>query len=208
MISTTDLSGLPDVPTLRRLMQSLATLEAMLSPEWETRYYSFDSRWAPGETMGSMRNGTGDQWFALFCRAGAAIVGLDHESVTYTPGAPRPWVFRDLPKELHRNVLQEPAFDTGNVTFCAWRLAGDTRWSCGAPRGCRDGSAGLLAILDGSPAGYLDFARWYHGRDLALDDVATVYRHEPITPTLLERLSPSLVLETLREDLDEIGYPA
>lgn len=43
MISSRDLSGLPDVPALRRLMQSLAMLDAILSPEWEYRYFSFNS---------------------------------------------------------------------------------------------------------------------------------------------------------------------
>ena len=44
-ISTRDLAGMPDIPALRRLTQSLAVLDAILSPEWENRYYSFDSRW-------------------------------------------------------------------------------------------------------------------------------------------------------------------
>ncbi len=43
MISTRDLSQLPDVDPLRRLMQSLAMLDAILSPDWELRYYSFNA---------------------------------------------------------------------------------------------------------------------------------------------------------------------
>ncbi len=44
MISTHNLAPLPDRPTLGRLTQSLATLDTVLSPEWEGRYYSFNSR--------------------------------------------------------------------------------------------------------------------------------------------------------------------
>ena len=207
MISTSDLSALPDVPALRRLLQSLATLEAILSPEWEYRYHSFDARWAPGEAMGSVRNGSGDHWHALFSAEGAALVGLDHESRTFVPENPRPWVFRDLPAAFHRNVLHEPAFDTRNATFCLWRLAGDPRWSCGAPPGCPDGSAELLAHLDGDPATYAAFAREYHERELAVADLARVYRHEPLDAALLRRLQPDLSLDALRPDLEEIGYP-
>ena len=50
---SSDLSKLPDVRDLMRLMQSLAILDAILSPEWDYRYSSFNSRWADGEQMGS-----------------------------------------------------------------------------------------------------------------------------------------------------------
>jgi hypothetical protein len=58
-------------------MQSLALLDAILSPDWEYRYFSFDSRWGPSERMGSMRNGQGDHWFALFSSAGCWLKGFD-----------------------------------------------------------------------------------------------------------------------------------
>src|SRR5689334_5634570 len=66
VISARNLSPLPGVDHLRRLLQSMAMLDAILSPEWEFRYYSFDSKWSPGEQMGSMRDGGGDDFFAHF----------------------------------------------------------------------------------------------------------------------------------------------
>ena len=88
MISTRHLLSLPDIPTLRRLTQSLALLDAILSPDWQMRYYSFNSRWAQGQMMASMRDGSGDNWFLLFCQAGAILKGFAHES----PMAEgRPW---------------------------------------------------------------------------------------------------------------------
>ena len=66
MISTRDLSFLPDVEQLRRLLQSMAMLDAILCPEWDLRYYSFNARWADGEQMGSMRDGCGDDLFVHF----------------------------------------------------------------------------------------------------------------------------------------------
>ncbi len=83
MLSTRDLSSFPDIPTFRRLTRSLAVLDAILSPNWEYRYYSFNSRWAVGEMMASMRNGSGDQWFALLCPAGAALHGLTFAADDY-----------------------------------------------------------------------------------------------------------------------------
>lgn len=43
MISTRQLGALPDIATLERLCQSLALLDAILSREWEYRYYSFNA---------------------------------------------------------------------------------------------------------------------------------------------------------------------
>lgn len=73
-------------------MRSLAMLDAILSPEWEYRYYSFNSKWAEGELMGSMRSGCGDYWFALFCSAGVALHGIAHEAPNFRPeiGYPEP----------------------------------------------------------------------------------------------------------------------
>ncbi len=45
---------LPSIPQVRHIAQSLAMLDAILSPEWDYRYYSFNSAWGPGEEMASM----------------------------------------------------------------------------------------------------------------------------------------------------------
>ncbi len=97
MISTRSLSGLPDIAGLRRLTRSLAMLDAILCTDWESRYYSFNSKWADGELMASMRNGSGDQWFALFTEAGVAIHGLAHESPMFREGNPWSGIWDSLP---------------------------------------------------------------------------------------------------------------
>jgi hypothetical protein len=212
MISTRNLSGLPSLPAFRRLTRALATLDAVLSPEWEYRYYSFNSQWSPDEMMASMRNGSGDLWFALLGPAGVALHGLAHEAPAFRPGKPAPWLFRDLPAEFHQNFLQEPAFDTSNSTFCIWRLATDATWHRGAPEtdegeAFDDGSAELLDILAGDPEQYVAFATDYYETDVALEDVAAVYRHEPLTPKLAHRLNSQLDHDALAPHLKEIGYP-
>src|SRR5579872_961684 len=126
MISTRNLVPLPDIPILRRLTQSLAMLDAILSPEWESRYYSFNSRWAEAEMMASMRDGCGDDWFLLFCQAGAALKGFAHES----PMAEGPtWagVLSEVPAVFSR-FLTEPAFTMEDTTFCIWRTPSDDQW--------------------------------------------------------------------------------
>lgn len=75
-ISTRSLDALPSIEGLLQLSKALAMLDAVLSPEWEYRYYSFNSKWDLGESMASMRNGSGDEYFILFNKHGAAMTCL------------------------------------------------------------------------------------------------------------------------------------
>ena len=210
VISTRDLGGMPDLPAFRRLTRTLAMLDAIVSPEWEYRYYSFDSHWGPGEFMASMRNGQGDHWFALIADAGVVVHGLEHEAPMYRPDDPWPGLFAGIPAELS-GFREEPAFDTRNSTFCIWRRANDQAWEHGPvqfpPGDDPDGSADLLRHLDGRPETYVAFAAEYYGVDLPLDAVAEVYRHAPLTAELVTRLNPSVRVQDLESDRAEIGYP-
>ncbi|GGK93763.1 hypothetical protein Ppa06_61930 [Planomonospora parontospora subsp. parontospora] len=69
---------LPDVPVLRDLCRSMAVLEAILSPDWESRYHSLDAAWSPGEEMASMCNGSGEEYSIVFSAAGAYVRGFAH----------------------------------------------------------------------------------------------------------------------------------
>ena len=111
MLSTRDLGGLADVTGLRRLTRSLAMLDAILCREWEFRYYSFDTNWSNGELMASMRDGSGDRWFALFNDVGVALHGVAHESAMFQPGSPWPGVWDSFPSAF-------TGFRAGNV----WKL--------------------------------------------------------------------------------------
>ncbi len=214
MISTQDLHQLPDVDRLRTLLQSLAMLDAILSPEWQSRYYSFNSRWAPGEQMGSMRDGCGDDFFALFNTAGCFFKGFAHEA-PMTPYKHRPkrvWkgVLDNVPAEF-ADCLKQPAFDIEDTTFCIWRRYSDGSWQRGViefpPGADPDGSASLLAALDGQPTTYKAWAEHYYGRPIHLTAVRQVYAHKPLTENLVERLNPKVTLEELAADIVEIGYP-
>lgn len=211
MISTRDLAALPDIAGLRRLTRSLAMLDAIVCEDWESRYYSFNSHWAEGELMASMRNGSGDHWFALFTEAGAALHGLAHEAPMFRNAQPWPGIWESLPERLS-GFRAEPAFDTANSTFCIWRLSQDRTWRRGdveyvPGHDDPDGSGALLAILDGQPETYRAWASAYYERELRLDAIAAVYRHTPLTGELVRALDPDATLERLRDDIDEIGYP-
>jgi hypothetical protein len=220
-ISTRDLSQLPGIDDLKRLMQSLAMLDAILSPEWEYRYYSFNAKWAKGEQMGSMRDGCGNDLFALFNKHGCFLKGFDHESAMTpyreTPKQLWPGVLDGVPKEFDRG-LKQPAFSMEDTTFCIWRRHRDRKWHRGDIKFPRakdpDGSRGLLSPLDGNPRTYLKWATDYYELDeegaerhLYIEHVRHVYAHEPLTESLVEEINPDLTLAKLAADIAEIGYP-
>lgn len=213
-ISTRNLAALPDVGQLKALLQSLAVLDSIMSPdEWDMRYFSFNSKWGRGEEMGSMRNGSGDDFFAFFNRSGCLLKGFVHESpmTPFREDPPSIWkgVLDDVPNAF-AVALAEPAFSMSNVTFCIWRSIGETTWSTGKikfPRSADpDGSRYLLEMLDGKPQTYQGFAEGYYETELSIDGIEHIYQHFPITDEFVKSLNPNATLDMIAEDLKEIGY--
>jgi hypothetical protein len=122
-----------------------------------------------------------------------------------------PGVLDGVPKAF-AGFLKEPAFSMDETTFCVWRRYADAAWNVGRiefpPGDDPDGSQALLAILDGRPKTYQQWAEDYYERAVSLRRVQAVYRHEPLTERLVQALNPDLTLVELADDVAEIGYPA
>jgi hypothetical protein len=214
MISTRDVSLLPDIDRLKKLSQSLAMLDAIISPEWEDRYYSFDGTSVPGEAMASMRNGSGDEYAIFFTQAGAILKGFAHESLMspYRNDENSVWpgVLDSIPAAFEDSVT-EGELMAEETTFCIWRKYDDSTWQRGDikfPDGADpDGSAELLGILDGNPETYQAWAEDYYERPISLSAVQHVYEHRPLTQEVATELNPEMSLEELTADIEEIGYP-
>ncbi|WP_139017438.1 hypothetical protein [Bradyrhizobium sp. STM 3809] len=208
--STRNLSQLPDVFSLKRLLQSVAMLDAIICPEWAYRYYSFSANWATEEMMGSMRNGEGDEFFVLFNSYGAFIKGFDHESMVASLRLPSEQFYRDLPRPFAA-CCSEPAFSPQDVTFCMWRLSEAPAWSSArlelAASGDSDGSAHLLSILDCSPDTYRQWAAEYYQREVSPQATIAVYEHRALTDEIVAAINPTTDLASLGEDIAQIGYP-
>jgi len=197
-------------------MQSLAMLDAILSPEWQCRYFSFNRRWSPGEQMGSMRDGQGDHYFALFNAAGCWLKGFDHES-PMSPFASDPptvanGVLDGVPSEF-AECLREPAFVMDETTFCIWRRYVDRQWQRGPvvlpmDDSDIDGSRRLLRFLDGRPLTYRDWGEEYYECDVPLNMVEALYAHRPLDEKMVNALNGAVSLSQLSADVEEIGYPA
>jgi hypothetical protein len=214
MISTRDLTRLPNPDKLLRVMQSMALLDAILATEWDYRYYSFNSKWSATEQMASMRNGSGDDLFAVFDGSGCFLRGFDHESEMSPwlrkPSKVWPGVLEAVPQEF-AGSLKEPAFHMDDTTFCIWHLSGGAGWVHGPIEFPRiddpDGSKWLLSPLDGDPTTYQTFAKEYFEMDISREAIARVFAHEPLSSDLLLAFPSMHDLQTVIADANEIGYP-
>jgi hypothetical protein len=214
MISSRSLAELPGIDEVKRISQSIATLDAIMMDEWDYRYFSFDANWGEGEMLATMRDGTGDSYFILFNSFGATIKGYGHESemAGYTVDSGKVWsgVIDELPPEFEA-VLTDPALVAEETSFCIWRLYSDSRWQTGKidfPEAeDPDGSEDLLFMLDGNPDTYRRWASEYYEKDIPLDAVKAIYEHKPLTQQLVSRLNSERRIEDLESDLNEIRYP-
>ncbi|BDI33305.1 hypothetical protein CCAX7_53560 [Capsulimonas corticalis] len=209
-ISTQNLNLLPDIPTLRKLTQSLAILDAIVIPEWEFRYYSFNAHWADGEMMAYMRNGSGDEWFLLFGPQGAIMKGFALHSAMER-NTPWPGVLNAVPPGFE-SFLSEAAFSIHDTTYCIWRSGTDESWRRGEiafPPDIDDpdGSQEHFAILDGAPETYQQWAEEDYEVELPLEAISHIYEYRPLTPDIAAMLNADVAWDDLAPDIAEIGYP-
>jgi hypothetical protein len=73
-------AALSDIDTLQKRCRAVAILDAILSPEWNDRYYSYTAAWGDGAGSAEIRDGSGSDCFIVFTPDGAFIKGLDRES--------------------------------------------------------------------------------------------------------------------------------
>jgi len=187
-----------------------------MSPDWQYRYYSFNSKWDKGEMMASMTDGCGNNFFILFNQYGAILKGFDHESFM-SPWARDdkslwPGLFDGVPAQFAQ-FITEPAFDIPNTTFCMWRLNADNCWQMGAisfpgQGGGSDGSEEFLSMFVGGPESYEEFARDYYEKEVPLESIERIYRHETLTEELVKSLNPDVAFSDLKKETKEIGYPS
>ncbi|MBL0320395.1 MAG: hypothetical protein IPP74_14065 [Alphaproteobacteria bacterium] len=215
MISTHNLSSLPNIDALKKLLQSMAMLDAILMPEWTYRYYSFNAHWSKNEQMGSMRNGSGDDFYALFNEAGCFLKGFVHDApiIPYRDQSPQifPNILENVPAAFEE-CLHEPAFKMTDTTFCIWRRYSDNNWQQDKMKlqsgNDFDGSMSLLSPLDGSPKTYKIWAEEYYERSVNLKAITAIYTHTTLSQELIDMLNDDLSLDDLQKDCDEIGYPS
>lgn len=218
------ISRLPEITVVRDRSRAMAMLDAIMSPEWDARYYSFDSAWSPAEEMASMRDGSGNEYSIVFSAAGAYARGFDHESpmspYRVSPSVSWPGLLDTVP-EVFRSCVEEPAFSDPDgavrATVVFWRETSDFEWRSGNVEvsdrdqmdadADADGAERLFDVLaDGRPEAYQLHAEEYCEVKMHLDAVRHVYALRPLTQSVVSALNPDVMLGDLAEDIVQVGY--
>jgi len=205
-----DINLLPTPTQLRKISQSLAMLDAILMPEWDNRYFSFDSHWDDGneEMMASMKTGDGDEYYILFNMRNA--IGK-----VYSDAMPKmsSSEISNIEKEASKNettvsyliegFMDEEAFEVSDASFFFWYGSSDKNWTCTQEKGDLD----YLKFLLGDATFYKEWAEEYYETYIDLDVVKKIMKHTPLKSSMVETLNPNISMNELSEDIEEIGYP-
>jgi len=207
MISTRNINSLPDRKSLAKTCKAISVLDAIISQEWEFRYYSYNSKWAENEECCEMRNGEGDQMLILFREDGCIINGFAHEYEQQNLDK----LTNNLPSIFNEFIFEEPVKSIG-TTFCIWTTELKS-WEVGHLEHYEDNSQHMLNIFDGKPQTYIDWATEYFEESykesgIPLDTVTKIYSGETLTMEMVLSIVEELEdWEKLEIDLLEIGYP-
>lgn len=210
--------SLPSVAELNRVSTALAALDAIVMPDWERRYYSYDVNWGDMEELASMRDGSGNEYSVVFAGGGAFIRGFDHESKLSPwqrmPPSPHVELFQGLPAEFSEYVNEE-SFTLGGVpafTSCFWNcgIPGET-WHCGMSTGVAADEAResrlFASLLEPSPSFYVQHVQEIYEHSLDLNSVTMFYEFVPATRALILAVNPDSDVEVVQQELSELGYP-
>lgn len=208
--STRSLTAFPEPERLQRICKATAALDALLEPKDWLRYHFYFSDWGGGMQIAKVDNGAGDDLFCLFSPVGTVLKGFDHESPLSPHAQERyqvwPGLYDSLPAPLSA-LLDDPAFEREDVTFCLWQPPGGTAWETGAvqfPPDGDDGSSFLLGTLFPTAEDYIDWARDYYEAEIALEPVQQVYERLTLDEETARRINPQADYQAVRRELQSI----
>lgn len=207
MISTKNHTLLPDAHKLRSICKAISVLDAILSQEWEYRYYSYNNNWSDHEEFFEMRDGSGDQMLVLFTQNDCVINGFAHEYKQQD----KQKLTENLPSIFNEFIFGEPVNSIG-TTFCLWTTE-QKYWHTGKLENVDDNSEEMLNIFDGDPQTYIDWATEYFEESykesgIPLETVKKIYAGQILTKKMVLSIVDEVEdWEQLEADLNEIGYP-
>ena len=192
-----DIKKLPSIALLIHTSRALALLDAILMPDWEFRYFSFNSFWneSDNEMMASMRNGEGGEYFLLFSPSGVVGKVFDQSGVLESSS-----VLKGIPS-CFDSFVTESAFNLSNLSYCFWRKASDEYWSV-SPSLTKELS--FLKFFEGGRAYYYQWAQRYYDQRIDFGALTQVFDTLAVTEDLIAMLNPNLTIEDLSEDMKEI----
>ena len=209
MLTSQNLSSLPDIQKLKQICKSISALEIIMELEWLMRYYSYNLSWDVDEEVFEMRSGCEEEMLILFNKHGSVISGINSETFDWEANIPKiENLAKGLPKQFDDFIYNEP-IKTRKSTFCIWRTIADSEWQTGDTVD-PDGSEDILYLLDGDPEKYVEFCEDYYEKEIPLDIVEKIYQGEPISLEMIYKLNNEIEdedIKIIKNELEEIKYP-
>lgn len=190
----TNLNSISDV---EKTSKALALADAIMMPDWEYRYFSFNNNWDGNnqEMMASMRDGFGSEYYINFTSVGAA------GKVFYQEALPDSSKALSLVSSKFALFKEEPAFCLNKATFFFWKEEGEPTWQA-SPSDL--GEYPLLGFLVDGVELYHSWAESYYEREIDLNVLKEVFLSLTITTDQLLILNPDIELDAFEEELEEI----
>ncbi len=207
MLSTKDLSALPNVRRLKNFCKGLEALDIiMLEEEWSfIRHYSYNPVWRKGKEAFFATDGSDQSMLVMFTPEGCVINGVDSELYDWEEKLPNIDELTEGIPPVLKKLMHSREVKKMKSTFCVWTEDGAT-WKCNPING-KDASEDLLSIIDGNPQTYVEYGKW-HSADLPLDVVRQLCEGVPLTKEMVTALNPKRnEWEEIKAGLEEIGYP-
>lgn len=193
-----NISDLPSPDRVKRHSQGLALMDAIMMPEWEYRYFSFNCNWDGHhkEMLASMRDGQGSEYFLHFSEQGVAgkVLSAGHQLTDSKA------FLRNVPA-IFSGFANEPAFDLQSATFFFWRDASANQW-LSSPSDLK--SYPLLGFLVDGALAYQKWAENYYEKKINADVLEEVFASLKITAGQLRILNPDITIDELDGDINEI----
>jgi hypothetical protein len=204
MISTKNPNLLPNIYSLQDICKAISVLDAIICPEWEFRYYSYNAKWDVGEHCFQMRNGSGDEMHILFLENGCVINGFAHEFESKD----KIKLTANLDSIFDEFMFGEPVNSIG-TTFCIWTTyINKEQWQTGILDNFDDNSGQMLAIFDANPKTYHNWANEHFEINIPFEIVTKIYNGEAITKDIVLSINKEMSdWKRLKKDLNEIEYP-
>ncbi|AZF24378.1 hypothetical protein [Pseudomonas sp. R2-60-08W] len=192
-----NISDLPSIEKVRKTAQGLALLDAVIMPQWEYRYFSFNCNWdgKGEEMMASMKNGEGAGYFIHFTCEGVVGKVLDENLLS------NPQEHLDNMPEKFRAFKDEPAFSNNNASFFFWREANQGSWQASPDKLKR---FPLLGFLQEGALAYKEFAENCYEKIIDINIIEKVLESLTVTTEQLVVINSEVGLDDLDDDFLEI----
>ena len=185
------------IENIKNTLKSIAILDAIISPEWESRYFSYNSKWSDSEEMASMRDGSGNEWFLWLHDNVMAWKFLDHElGIEKNIES----IISQFPAQFD-SFINEKAFSI-KESSCLWYFM-DNRWH---EFGLENKSIHeAIKTFTWAPKDYKKWADSYYENEFNIDAISSIFNNQ-MNGKIIAQLNEKMSFEELQNDIEEIDF--